>query len=58
MMISEDMGLTTQQLEILNAAKPYTAEEMRIWDDNKDPIRLAATMKAYGEKLEREGRKR
>ncbi|MEG1699054.1 MAG: hypothetical protein RR271_05465 [Oscillospiraceae bacterium] len=58
MMDSEDMGLTIQQLEILNAAKPYTSEEMHVLDDDKDPIRLAATMKAYGEKLEREGRKR
>lgn len=53
-----DLGLTTEQLEQLNNAKPYTEDEMLVLDDNKDPIRLAATMKAYAEKLEKEGRTR
>ncbi|MEF9976545.1 MAG: hypothetical protein RR754_07245, partial [Oscillospiraceae bacterium] len=54
----DKQDLITQQSELIDKAEPYTAEEMRIWDDTKDPIRLLATMKAYGEKLEREGRTR
>ncbi|MEG2405005.1 MAG: hypothetical protein RSC01_08800 [Oscillospiraceae bacterium] len=50
--------LNAKFLEESKTAVPYSAEEMRIWDDEKDPARLFATLEAYAKKLESEGRTR
>lgn len=43
----ENTDLHTKLIEIANAAEPYSAEEMRTYDDNKDDKRLLATMAKY-----------
>lgn len=48
----------SEMLERSKTAEPYSEEEMNVWDERKDPARLFATMRVYGEKLEREHRTR
>lgn len=46
-MEQNNTDLTTRLSELARAAEPYTSEEMRIYDDNKDETRLLATAAKY-----------
>lgn len=43
-MAEKNTDLNTRLLEMANAAEPYTPEEMRVYDDDKDLNRLFATV--------------
>lgn len=46
-MAEKNTNLNTRLLEMANAAEPYTPEEMRVYDDDKDLDRLFATVAKY-----------
>ncbi|MEF9865893.1 MAG: hypothetical protein RR814_05575 [Oscillospiraceae bacterium] len=55
-MTQENSDSIAKMLEKSKLVEPYSDEEMHIFDDDFDVLRLVATMEAYAKKLEREGR--